>query len=249
MTRTGKSVLLLGATSDIGRATALTYAQAGWDVQLAGRNLEAVQREADDIGTQSGATVSVHRLDILDSEQFEGFLAGLPALPDTVVCAVGELGEQPRAEKDVEHARIVMRTNFEGPALLLGLLAERFAARGSGAIVGISSVAGDRGRASNYVYGAAKAGFTAFLSGLRNRLASAGVRVVTIKPGFVRTRMTAGMKLPGPLTAEPKEVSAAIFAAAEAKTRRDVIYVRGIWWPLMTVIRSIPEPLFKKLRL
>ena len=99
MTRTGKSVLLLGATSDIGRATALTYAQADWDVQLAGRNLEAVQREADDIGTQSGATVSVHRLDILDSEQFEDFLAGLPVLPDTVVCAVGELGEQPRAEK------------------------------------------------------------------------------------------------------------------------------------------------------
>jgi short-subunit dehydrogenase len=239
----------LGATSDIGRATALTYALAGWDVQLAGRNLEAVQREADDIGTQSGATVSVHRLDILDSERLEEFLESLPALPDTVVCAVGELGEQSRAEKDAEHARVVMRTNFEGPALLLGLIAERFAVRGSGAIVGISSVAGDRGRASNYVYGAAKAGFTAFLSGLRNRLARAGIRVVTIKPGFVRTRMTAGMKLPGPLTAEPKEVAAAIFAAAEAKSRRDVIYVRAIWWPLMAVIRSIPEPIFKKLRL
>lgn len=249
MNRTGKSVLIVGATSDIGRATALTYATAGWDVQLAGRNGEAVQREADDIVTRSGANVSVHHLDILDSSHFDGFSGGLPRLPDTVVCVVGELGEQARAEREMEHASLVMRTNFEGPALFLGLLAERFAARGTGTIVGISSVAGDRGRASNYVYGAAKAGFTTFLSGLRNRLAAVGVRVVTIKPGFVRTRMTAGMKLPGPLTAEPKEVAVAIFAAAEEKTMRDVIYVRSIWWPLMAVIRSIPEPLFKRLKL
>jgi decaprenylphospho-beta-D-erythro-pentofuranosid-2-ulose 2-reductase len=249
MNRTGKSVLLVGATSDIGRATALTYATAGWDVQLAGRNLESVQREADDIATRSGAHVSVHRLDILDSAQFEAFLGALPRLPDTVVCVVGELGEQARAEKEMEHASLVMRTNFEGPALLLGLLADRFAARGTGTIVGISSVAGDRGRASNYVYGAAKAGFSAFLSGLRNRLAQKSIRVLTIKPGFVRTRMTAGMKLPGPLTAEPKEVATAIFTAAEERTSRDVIYVRSIWWPLMTVIRSLPEPLFKRLKL
>ncbi|MCF6371273.1 SDR family oxidoreductase [Rhizobium halophilum] len=249
MNRTGKSVLLVGATSDIGRATALTYATAGWDVQLAGRSLESVQREADDIGTRSGANVSVHCLDILDSDRFSDFVRGLPVLPDTVVCVVGELGEQDRAEKELDHASMVMRTNFEGPALFLGLIADRFAARGSGTIVGVSSVAGDRGRASNYVYGAAKAGFTAFLSGLRNRLAKAGARVVTVKPGFVRTRMTAGMKLPGLLTAEPREVAGAIFAAAEEKTSRDVIYVRSIWWPLMTVIRSIPEPVFKRLKL
>nr|CAD6424303.1 short-chain dehydrogenase [Rhizobium sp. Q54] len=249
MTKTGKSVLLVGATSDIGRATALTYATAGWDVQLAGRNLEAVQREADDIGTRSGGQISVHHLDILDSERFEDFVGSLPVLPDTVVCVVGELGEQVRAEKEIQHASMVMRTNFEGPALLLGIIADRFSRRGSGTIVGISSVAGDRGRASNYVYGAAKAGLTAFLSGLRNRLAQAGVRVVTVKPGFVRTRMTARMKLPGLLTAEPNEVAVAIFTAAEEKTSRDIIYVRSVWWPLMAVIRSIPEPLFKRLKL
>jgi decaprenylphospho-beta-D-erythro-pentofuranosid-2-ulose 2-reductase len=169
-------------------------------------------------------------------------------LPDTVVCVVGELGEQARAEVDLGHARVVMRTNFEGPALLLGVLAERFLTRGSGTLVGVSSVAGDRGRASNYVYGAAKAGFTAFLSGLRNRLAGKGVRVVTVKPGFVRTRMTAGMKLPPLLTAEPDEVGRAIFAAAEEK-RREVIYVRPIWRVVMTAIAVIPERLFKRLRL
>ena len=143
---------------------------------------------------------------------------------------------------------MVLRTNFEGQALLLNLFAERFLARRSGTLVVVSSVAGDRGRASNYVYGAAKAGFTAFLSGLRNRLAPAGIRVVTVKPGFVRTRMTAGMKLPPLLTAEPEEVGDAIFKAAETG-RGDVVYVRGIWRIVMTVIAMIPEPVFKRLRL
>ena len=244
----GKILLLVGGTSDIGRATALRYAKAGWRVLLAVRNLEAGHRNADDIATRAGASVEVVPLDILDSDGFAGFADRLPALPDTVVCVVGELGDQARAEADLEHARLVMRTNFEGPALLLGVFAERFLKRGSGTLVGVSSVAGERGRASNYVYGAAKAGFTAFLSGLRNRLAAKGVRVLTVKPGFVRTRMTAGMKLPPLLTAEPDEVGRAIFAAAEER-QRDVIYVRPIWCVVMTVIALIPERLFKRLRL
>jgi decaprenylphospho-beta-D-erythro-pentofuranosid-2-ulose 2-reductase len=246
--QTGKTLLLVGGTSDIGRATALRYAAAGWRVLLAARNVEAAQRNADDAAARTGATVTVHALDVLDTARFAAFIDGLPALPDTVVCVVGELGEQRRAESDLEHAAMVLRTNLEGPALLLGLFAERFLARGSGTLVGVSSVAGDRGRASNYVYGAGKAGFTAFLSGLRNRLAPAGIRVVTVKPGFVHTRMTAGMKLPPLLTAEPGEVGEAIFKAAESG-RGDVIYVRGIWRIVMTIIGLIPEALFKRLRL
>ena len=246
--QTQKTLLLVGGTSDIGRATALRYATAGWRVLLAARNAEAAQRNADDAAARTGVPVTVHALDVLETARLPAFIDGLPALPETVVCVVRELGDQTRAEADVEHATMVMRTNFEGPALLLGLLAERFRARGSGTLVGVSSVAGDRGRASNYVYGAAKAGFTAFLSGLRNRLAPAGIRVVTVKPGFVRTRMTAGMKLPPLLTAEPVEVGEAIFKAAETG-RGDVIYVRGIWRIVMTVIGAIPEPVFKRLRL
>ncbi|AHF87481.1 short-chain dehydrogenase (plasmid) [Rhizobium leguminosarum bv. trifolii WSM1689] len=245
----GKTLLLIGATSDIGRATALAYAGEGWDVHLVGRRRELVQREADDIVTRTGAAVVVHELDILDTGRFEEFLNTVSPLPDTAICVVGELGEQARAERELEHAAMVMRTNFEGPALMLGLLASRFAARGSGTIVGISSVAGDRGRGSNYVYGAAKAGLTAFLSGLRNRLSTAGVRVLTIKPGFVRTRMTDGMKLPPMLTAEPAEVAHRIFAVADGSKGGDVVYVRRIWYPLMTIIRGIPEPIFKRLRL
>lgn len=243
-----KTLLLAGATSDIGRATALAYAEAGWDVLLAARNEDEGRRNADDLATRTGRQVSLHRLDVLDTEGLAGFVDGLPVLPDSVVCVVGELGEQARAESDLAHAALVLRTNFEGPALLLGLFAERFAARGYGTIVGVSSVAGDRGRASNYVYGAAKAGLTAFLSGLRNRLARSGLRVVTVKPGFVRTRMTAGMKLPPLLTAEPSEVARAIFAAAE-KGGRDVVYVRKVWRLVMAIISAIPEPVFKRLRL
>ncbi len=249
MTENRKTMLLIGATSDIGRATAMAYAEAGWQVLLAARNVPSAQRNADDIATRTGAGVQVHALDILHSDAMPGFVDSLPVLPDTVVCVVGEMGDQERAQVEFDHAAMVFRTNFEGPSLLLGHFANRFLARGSGSIVGVSSVAGDRGRGTNYVYGAAKAGFTAFLSGLRNRLAPSGLRVVTVKPGFVRTRMTAGMKLPGLLTAEPAEVGAAILAAAEGKRGRDVIYVRPVWRGVMSVIGAIPEPIFKKLKL
>jgi decaprenylphospho-beta-D-erythro-pentofuranosid-2-ulose 2-reductase len=130
------------------------------------------------------------------------------------------------------------------PALILGLFAERFLARGGGTIVGVSSVAGDRGRASNYVYGSAKAGLSAFLSGLRSRMAKQGVHVVTVKPGFARTRMTEGINLPRLLTAEPGEVAEAI--KRSIISRKNEIYVRPIWSAIMFIIRSAPEFIFKK---
>lgn len=243
-----KSVVVLGGSSDIGRATARRFATAGWRVTLAGRNPDALQREADDVATRSGANVMTRSIDILESGSFENFISTLESLPDAVICVIGLLGEQSKAETDLDHASLIMRSNFEGPALLLGLFAERFAARGEGVLVGISSVAGDRGRGSNYVYGAAKAAFTAFLSGLRNRFGNTQVRVITVKPGFVRTKMTAGMKLPGPLTAEPEEVAEAIYRATAARPR-DVLYVRPVWRIVMTIIGSIPEPIFKRLKL
>jgi len=243
-----KLMLLVGATSDIGHATALAYAQAGWDVILAARDGAGMVRNAADLTARHGRVVEMRSLDITETDGFADFLDGLPRLPDTVVSVVGLLGDQARSEADPAEASLVMRTNFEGPALLLGLFAARFTARGHGTLVGVSSVAGERGRASNYVYGAAKAGFTAFLSGLRNRLAGKGVHVLTVKPGFVRTRMTAGMPLPKPLTAEASEVGAAIFRAAEI-ARRDVVYVQPVWALVMLVIRTIPERVFKRMKL
>ncbi|MBV9405263.1 MAG: SDR family oxidoreductase [Acidobacteriaceae bacterium] len=243
-----RSLLVLGGSSDIGRATALRFAEADWRICLAGRDLEALRREADDIATRTDVTVSVHALDILDETHFESFIDNLPFLPDAILCVIGLLGTQRLAEIDLAHASTVFRSNLEGPALMLGLFAERLAARGYGTIIGVSSVAGERGRAANYVYGAAKAGFTAFLSGLRNRFGKTPIRVVTVLPGFVRTRMTKEMELPGPLTADPEEVARAIFRAVMPKPR-EVIYVKPIWRIVMAVIRAIPERIFMKLRI
>ncbi|MDF0517374.1 SDR family oxidoreductase [Bradyrhizobium yuanmingense] len=241
-----KSVLVLGGSSDIGRATARAFAEAGYDVALAGRDVAALEPDAADLRARYNVELGVHTFDVLDTASFEGFVAGLPALPDVVISIVGLLGVQESAQSDLAHATAIMRSNYEGPSLILGLFAEKFLDRGSGTLVGVSSVAGDRGRASNYVYGSAKAGFSAFLSGLRARASRGSVHVVTVKPGFVRTRMTEGMKLIGPLTVEAPVVGAAILRAVEAKS--DIVYVSGKWRLVMLVIKTLPEAVFKKLR-
>ncbi|RFU11621.1 SDR family oxidoreductase [Rhodobacteraceae bacterium W635] len=237
-------VLILGARSDIARATARAFAAGGHPIQLAARHVEGLEADKADLETRYGVEVTLHDFDALDVAGHEGFVDALPSLPAIAVSAVGLMGEQAENETDPAKAVTVMRSNFEGPAVILGVLADRFAMRRSGTLVGISSVAGDRGRASNYVYGAAKAGFTAFLSGLRNRLAKQGVHVVTVKPGFVNTTMTAHLDLPARLTAEPQEVAAAIVKAVEKS--RNIIYVRPIWRIVMAVIKAIPEAIFKK---
>lgn len=240
-------LLLLGGTSDMGIAIARTFAAQGHAIALAARDPQRLERDVADLTVRYGVPVTVHALDVLDEDGHAAFLDGLPWLPDIAVCVVGLLGDQGAAETDMAQARLIMRSNYEGPALLLGALATRFQQRGRGTLIGVSSVAGERGRASNYVYGSAKAGFTAFLSGLRNRLSRHGVQVITVKPGFVRTRMIDGMRTPGPLTAQPAEVGAAIYQAW--RKGRDEIYVRPVWRLVMGVIRAIPESIFKRLSL
>lgn len=244
----GSPVLVLGARSDIALATARRFAQAGHSIQLAARNCGGLERDRADIALRFNVAVTLHEFDALATDSFGAFIAALPQLPEVAVCAVGALGEQARLQTSLPDSTMILRTNFEGPALILGLLANHFETRGIGTIVGISSVAGERGRASNYVYGSAKAGFTAFLSGLRNRLArSGGVHVVTVLPGFVATRMTEGMRLPALLTARPEEVAEATYRAVVG--RKNTVYVRRVWGPIMTIIRALPELLFKKMSL
>ncbi|WP_238370544.1 SDR family oxidoreductase [Heliomarina baculiformis] len=240
-------VLILGATSDMAQAVARSYAALGHPLQLAARRPEALEKLKADLELRHSVPVSLHAFDVLDTGSHPAFIETLPALPEIAICAVGMMGEQVENEQDMAAAAQVMRSNYEGPATILALLANRFDARGSGQIVGISSVAGLRGRATNYVYGSAKAGFTAFLSGLRNRFAKRNVHVLTVLPGFVATRMTEGMDLPPRLTAEPEEVAEAIVKALSKG--RNVIYVRKIWWLIMAIITSIPEAIFKKLRI
>ena len=237
------SVLILGARSDIAMAVAHRFAGSGYDIQLAARNVQSLDADKCDIELRYQVSVTLHEFDAVDMGSHEGFVDALPQLPIIAVCAVGYMGVQAESELDVIAAKEVIRTNFEGPASILALLANRFEQRGEGTLVGISSVAGERGRATNYVYGSAKAGFTAFLSGLRNRLAKKGVNVVTVLPGFVATKMTDGMQLPVKLTAQPAEVANVILNAVLKK--HNVVYVKPIWQFLMVIIRSIPERFFK----
>ena len=244
---TNPPILILGARSDIGKAVAHKFASLGHPIQLAARNASALEADKTDMELRHGVSVTLHEFDVLATETHDAFIAALPQLPQVVVCAVGLMGQQAKNERDIQAASRVMRSNYEGPASILAVLANRFEERGTGTLVGISSVAGDRCRATNYVYGSAKAGFTAFLSGLRNRLAKRGVNVVTVLPGFVATQMTEGMDLPAKLTAEPSEVAAAIAHAVERK--KDVIYVRPIWRLIMLIIRNIPERIFKGMKI
>ncbi len=239
--------LVIGATSDIGRAIAHKLAAEGCALQLAARDPLRLAREVEDLQVRSGAAVAAHHCDVLDENGRASFLDELDPLPDAAVCVVGAAGDREKSFCDTAVAERIMRSNYTGPALLMEALAARFAQRGSGVLVGVSSVAGDRGRARNYVYGSAKAGFTAFLSGLRNRLHASGVRVVTLKPGYVHTRMTEGMNMPELLTATPEEVANAVVRAI--RRHLDVVYVRAVWRPIMLIVRAVPEWLFKRLKL
>ena len=237
------TVLVLGARSDIAKAITHCFAKAGYDIQMACRSAESLRDDVSDIELRYQVTATQHEFDALDIASHEAFVQQLPCLPDAVVCAVGYMGDQSESEHNNHAASLVMRSNFEGPASILAILANQFAERRTGCIVGISSVAGERGRATNYVYGSAKAGFTAFLSGVRNRLAKKGVHVLTVLPGFVSTRMTEGMNLPDKLTAQPEQVAHAVLKAVRKK--RNVIYTKPIWRLIMIIVRSIPEGVFK----
>jgi decaprenylphospho-beta-D-erythro-pentofuranosid-2-ulose 2-reductase len=238
--------LIIGAKSDIGRALARRYAEAGCDVILAARRVDALENARADLEVRHGVRAFVVECDVMNPDP-DGFFATLPEIPGTIVMVAGLLGDQTDARADTAIAKKVMETNYVGPALFLLAGARILEGRGGGCVIGISSVAGDRGRASNYIYGSGKAGLTAFLSGLRSSVAKKGVNVITVKPGYVATQMTAGMKLPKLLTAQPDEVATAILRAQRRGT--DILYIKRVWQLIMIVITLIPERIFKRLPL
>ena len=238
-------LLIVGAKSDIAKATAREYAQNGYDIYLAGRNISELETFAEDIRVRSEKAVELVELDILNYASHQAFYDSLAEKPLGVISAVGYLGEQEKAQIDSDEAQKIMDTNYTGVVNLLNIIAHDFEQRRAGFIVGISSVAGDRGRKSNYIYGSAKAGLTAYLSGLRNRLYESQVHVLTVKPGFVATKMTEGMDLPKKLTAQPEEVAKDIFKAQQRG--KNVLYTKWMWKYIMFIITSIPEFMFKKM--
>ena len=240
-------VLILGARSDIGMAVAHIFAKNGYSIQLAARQANTLNEDQSDLMLRYKIGVTVHEFDALDVGSHVEFVDSLPTSPDIVVCAVGYMCEQTDAEQNWEKSILVMRSNYEGPVSILSAFANKFESCGFGTLVGISSVAGERGRANNYMYGSAKAGFTTFLSGLRNRLSQSGVHVITVLPGFVYTRMTQNLALPKILTADTKEVAKAIFNAVTKK--HNIVYSKPIWLIIMLIIRLLPEVIFKKMKI
>jgi short-subunit dehydrogenase len=236
-------VLIIGARSDIAKATAREYAKHGYDLYLAARNADELEEFANDITVRTQRKVTTLELDILDYSSHQAFYDQFEEKPLGVISAVGYLGDQEKAQTDFNEAKLIIDTNYTGVVSLFNIIANDFEKRRSGFIVGISSVAGDRGRKSNYLYGSAKAALTAYLSGLRNRLYDAQVHVMTVKPGFVATKMTEDMDLPEKLTAQPEEVAVDIFKAQQKN--KSVLYTKWMWRWVMMIIRMIPEWKFK----
>ena len=246
-----ENVLILGATSAIAKELSRILAERGCGLVLAGRDRAELEKTAQDLRLRYQVQADVEIFDALDFAGHGPFLARCLSRPqpiDGVILCYGYLPDQRQTEIVVDEARRAIDLNFTSAVALLSPLADYLEKRRSGYLVAISSVAGDRGRQSNYTYGAAKAGLTAYLQGLGNRLCRSGVHVLTVKPGFVDTPMTHGLVNPNsPLVASPKRVARDIDRAI--RRRRNTIYTPWFWRPIMLVVRMVPEFLFKRMRL
>lgn len=242
-----KTALILGAKSDIAQAIAYQLAIAKYDLYLACRHSDSITALASDLSIRYQINATPIEFDATHFSSHKEIYDRLSPKPEIVICAFGYLGNQTTAQENFSEAEVIINSNYTGAVSILNIIAQDFEQRKSGIIVGISSVAGDRGRQSNYFYGSAKAGFTAYLSGLRNRLYKSGIQVITLKPGFVATKMTADLNLSKRLTTTPDVVAKTVMNAIQKQ--KDVVYVLPIWFIIMSIIRSIPEFIFKKLSL
>lgn len=245
--RQPRRVAIFGASSGIGSAVARRFAEQGHRLVLVGRNRDKVERVAADLGVRGAGEVVTQVADLADTDALpvvtEAAWAALGGL-DVTLIAHGTLPDQMEAQHDPRAAIAALLVNFTSPSLLCEQLASRFEAQGSGTIAVITSVAGDRGRQSNYLYGAAKGGLQRYLEGLRHRLAGVGVHVLDIRPGFVSTGMTAHLAQGGPLWAKPDTIARDIVRAIE--WGRPVLYTPWFWRPIMFAVRNVPRPLFHR---
>jgi len=248
-TPTAKGVVILGATSTVARAVALEFGRAGYHVVLGARDAEENEAVATDVRVR--CDVAADALPF-EAEDFDGhgafFDACLERLGDRIeglVVCFGYMEDQAKAQEDFAVARRMIDVNYTAAVSVLEIFAKHFEERGGGFLAVLSSVAGDRGKQSNYLYGSAKAGLSTYLEGLRNRLFRAKVAVITIKPGFMDTKMTFGMGLRGALS--PEAAGKAIFQAI--RKRKHVAYVPWPWRYIMLIIRHVPEMVFKRMKM
>ena len=240
-----KYILIIGAKSDIAKEVARVYAKNGYNLYLASRQSEDLKDLANDIKIRSNVEVNLKEFDITDFESHEQFYNSLKPKPLGVIVVAGYMAEQKTCENDWSKTLNTINVNFTGAVSILNIIANDMEKNKNGFIVGVSSVSGDRGRKANYIYGSSKAAFSVYLSGLRNRLHESSVKVLTVKPGFVATKMTAKLDLPAKLTAQPEDVAKDIFAAQQKG--KDVLYTKPIWRVIMMIIKIIPEWKFKRM--
>ncbi len=244
-----QSLLVLGGTSEIALAVATRLVtDRVRTVALAGRDEQALERAADQLRAVGASSVTVHHFDASDTADHERLVTDLFDAQDwdVVLLAFGQLGDPPRATPDVDVAIELATVNYVG-AISAGLrVAERMTVQGKGVIVVLSSVAAERPRASNFVYGSSKAGLDAFATGLGDALHGTGVRVMVVRPGFVRTRMTATLE-EAPLAASAEQVAAAVVQGL--RRGKQTIWVPGTLRLVMSGLRHVPRPLFRRLDL
>jgi decaprenylphospho-beta-D-erythro-pentofuranosid-2-ulose 2-reductase len=244
-----KNILIVGATSAIAAACARKWCESGTRFFLVGRDLEKLGQVADDLRAR-GATVQLRQQDLADLGSHDTLISescDWLGKVDIALIAHGTLPDQAECERDTTMAIREFTTNGLSVISLLSYLANRMESQGSGSIGVISSVAGDRGRPSNYLYGSAKSAVSTFCGGLRARLTKAGVNLTTIKPGFVDTPMTRDLQLPPALTATPQQVANDITKAL--KSGKGILYTRWFWRYIMLIIIHIPDRIFRRLSL
>jgi len=242
-----KTVLILGGNSDVGKSLAKDFGKLGSNLILTSRKEGQLDSFKSDLEIRNEINCDVQLFDVLDFKSHDTFYKNLKTKPDIVITCIGYLDNQEKSQIDFQESLISIQTNFTGLVSTLNIVSNDFEKRGIGIIVGISSVAGDRGRGSNYIYGSSKSGFTSYLSGLRNRLNKSNVKVITVKPGFIKTKMTNHLDLPKILTATPDDISNDIINSI--KKGKTIIYSKWFWKWIMLIIKLIPETIFKKLKL
>lgn len=241
------TIVVVGATSAVAQAAIRLWAQRGHALTLIARNADELARVASDARVRGASAVATVVGDLADTAFIASTVRAME-VPRVALIAYGSLTDSARADSDINYLASELQANFTSTALWAQALAERMAtdSAAGGSIAVISSVAGDRGRGSNHAYGAAKAGLTAFCSGLRARMAARRVHVVTVKPGFIDSPMTAHVAKKGALWATPEAVAAGIIKAIDNK--RDVVYLPGFWRLIMLIIQHVPEAIFKRLK-
>jgi len=242
-----ETVLILGATSDIGIAIAKKFAAEKYNIQLAARKPAQLEPLKSDIEIRYQVDCCILAFDALQFHTHTSFFENLSPKPDITISIFGIMDEEEDAFNDWDITQRMINTNFTGAVSIFNIASKHYISLKKGTIIGISSVAGDRGRASKLIYGSSKAALNAYLSGLRNQCFKDNVHVMTVKPGFVYTRMTENLPLPKLLTSTPAEVADIVYDGFTKK--KNVIYVKWFWRYIMLIIKNIPEFQFKKMKL